>query len=66
MRGKLFLTFLVVLAFAGPVGAQTIEDELMIEAETAIADSEAAMQEAKEAEKVATEEYRMYADAYVG
>ncbi len=50
--------FLLVLGIAGPAGAQTIEDELMIEAETAIADSEAAMQEAKEAEKVAAEESR--------
>ncbi len=56
MNKKGMITFLLTLAFAGPVGAQTIEDELMIEAETAIADSEAAMQEAKEAEKVAIEE----------
>lgn len=41
-----------------PCWAQTLEEELMIEAETAIADSEAAMQEAKEAEKVAVEESR--------
>ncbi len=58
MFGKRVLTFILTLAFAGPVGAQTLEDELMIEAETAIADSEAAIQEAKEAEKVATEEMR--------
>ncbi len=58
MRGKLLLTFLLTLTISGPVGAQTLEDELMIEAETAIADSEAAMQEAKEAEKVALEEQR--------
>lgn len=58
MRQTFFLTFLLSIFFAGPVAAQTIEDELMIEAETAIADSEAAMQEAKEAEKVATEESR--------
>lgn len=56
MRTKLFFTFVAILMAAGPVGAQTIEDELMIEAETAIADSEAAIQEAKEAEKVASEE----------
>ena len=58
MRGKILLAFLMTLFVAGPAGAQSIEDELMIEAETAIADSEAAMQEAKEAEKVATEEKR--------
>jgi colicin import membrane protein len=56
MKG--LITFLVTLGFAVSVGAQTVEDELMIEAETAIADSEAAMQEAKEAEKVASEEMR--------
>lgn len=58
MRGKILITFILTLAFAGPVGAQTVEDELMIEAETAIADSEAAMQEAKEADKMASEEMR--------
>lgn len=58
MLMKRVLAFMLTLAFAGPVGAQTVEDELMIEAETAIADSEAAMQEAKEAEKVALEERR--------
>ncbi len=58
MLGKPLLTFLITLAISGPVGAQSLEDELMIEAETAIADSEAAMQEAKEAEKVAMEEQR--------
>ncbi len=58
MLGKPILTFVLTLAISGPVGAQSLEDELMIEAETAIADSEAAMQEAKEAEKVALEEQR--------
>lgn len=58
MRGKILLSFILTFAFAGPVNAQTVEDELMIEAETAIADSEAAMQEAKEADKVANEEMR--------
>lgn len=59
MKGKLIVTLALALAVSGPVSAQTVEDELMIEAETAIADSEAAMQEAKEAEKVATEEKRV-------
>ncbi len=58
MKVKYILSCLLVLSVAGTAGAQTIEDELMIEAETAIADSEAAMQEAKEAEKVAAEEIR--------
>lgn len=56
MLGKRFLALLATLLMSGAVGAQTVEDELMIEAETAIADSEAAMQEAKEAETVAKEE----------
>ena len=51
MRLKVILAFMMTFVFAGPAGAQSIEDELMIEAETAIADSEAAMQEAKEAQK---------------
>lgn len=58
MSGKIFLAFIATLAFAGPVGADSLDDELMIEAETATADSEAAIQEAKEADKVATEEKR--------
>lgn len=58
MRGKIFLTVLCSSLLSVPAFGQTVEDELMIEAETAIADSEAAMQEAKEAEKVATEEMR--------
>lgn len=58
MKGKVLLTFVATLVFSGPVGADSLDDELMIEAETALADSEAAIQEAKEADKVATEEKR--------
>jgi chromosome segregation ATPase len=58
MKVKYLYLFITVMMFASPTMAQTVEDELMIEAETAIADSEAAMQEAKEAEKVANEERR--------
>ncbi len=58
MKRNPLIIFLLVISFAATAKAQTVEDELMIETETAIADSEAAMQEAKEAQKVASEESR--------
>jgi len=59
MRGRILTTIIVSsLMLSGIAHGQSFEDELMIETETAIADSEAAMQEAKEAEKVASEEMR--------
>ena len=55
---KNVLILFLAIALPEAAVAQSVEDEMLIEAEAAMADSEAAMQEAKEAEKIARAEQR--------